>query len=95
MFTRHEKQNIVNNDARNAEIQKSNDLRKFIADLEESALTERRLNLTRTPRYANQNMLNEAKDMLTKHTKNRIWQFKNKKSKSKSLKRRNTKSKLI
>jgi hypothetical protein len=99
MYTRQEQENIKNNEARNAELQKIIDLQTKIEKLEETSMKERLDNLRKEKderRFDQQLLLSKKEEELKNFQ--RVWKFKNltkksrKRSSAKSRKRRGTKS---
>ena len=101
MLTKKERQNVEDNEARNAELQKIKNLQEEIEQLEETSMRERLNNLRKEKDeklYDQQLLLLKKKEELEDCIKTRVWKFKNltkksrKRSSTKSRKRRGTKS---
>ena len=99
MLTKTERENIKNNAARNAEIEKIKNLQEEIEKLEKTSMRERLDNLLKEKdeKCYDQQLLLLKKEEELKNFK-RVWKFKNltkksrKRSSTKSPKRRGTKS---
>ena len=101
VLTKKEQQNVKDNTARNAELQKIKNLQEEIEKLEDASMTERLNNLRKEKDeklYDQQLLLLKKKEELEDCIKTRVWKFKNltkksrKRSSTKSRKRRGTKS---